>query len=145
MNTEQKIENIFTYNTKYVEKLFEVVWFNLLTVTICITKLRMKSCSNFLHILAAIVHFTDQDWISKSIHVLTPKVFEFPLRTSHDFNEIFDRGVIRILSNICDGAFCKNIYWLLIKSSIIDVIRGPKYALFKKLQRNLWIADTCGS
>ena len=105
----------------------------------------MKSCSNFLRILAAVVHFTDQDWISKSIHVLTLKVFEFPLSTSHDFNEIFDRGVIRILSNICDGAFCKNIYWLLIKSSIIDVIRGPKYALFKKLQRNLWIADTYGS
>ena len=52
---------VSAYSTKYVQKLFEVVYFYLFTALACITWRRMKSWSKFLRILLTVVYFTDRN------------------------------------------------------------------------------------
>ena len=70
----------FAYNlNKYAQyksfwKLSEVGFLHQLTVIALYHWIRMESCSKFLRILVATVHFTDQNWNSKTLCWSLPAV-----------------------------------------------------------------------
>ena len=57
-------KSIYIKNT-FKNFLFEVVCLQ----SACITWMRMKNCLKFLRILVTVVHYTDRNWISKTVYL----------------------------------------------------------------------------
>ena len=90
-----------------------------------ITWMEMKCCSNFLHILATVVYFTDQNRISKTVYCFTvlstfycpfidfliltlqmywQKIFKKSLKIKHvpSFRQLFrNKYIKKVYINLC--------------------------------------------